>query len=73
MLKIILEQCGYSIDIYNDPIEALGNFKADYYDLILLDIRMPQMNGFELYHKINQIDRNAKGAFLQRLKNSINH
>jgi CheY-like chemotaxis protein len=49
MLKIILEQCGYSIDIYNDPIEALGNFKADYYDLILLDIRMPQMNGFELY------------------------
>jgi DNA-binding response OmpR family regulator len=44
ILKLILEQCGFSIDVFNDPTVALINFKADYYDLILLDIEMPEMN-----------------------------
>jgi len=47
-LKKALEQSGFSLDVFNDPIAALSNFKADYYDLILLDIKMPQMNGYEL-------------------------
>jgi DNA-binding response OmpR family regulator len=64
MLKFILEQCGFFIDVFNDPGEALINFKAEYYDLILLDIVMPKMNGFELYQEINRIDRNVKVCFL---------
>jgi CheY-like chemotaxis protein len=63
MLKIILEQCGFFIDAFNDPRLALINFKADFYDLILLDIKMPGMNGFELYQEINKVDKNVKVCF----------
>ena len=63
ILKFILEQCGFSIDVFNDPTSALINFKADYYDLILLDIKMPEMNGFELYKEINKLDTKAKVCF----------
>ncbi len=45
-LKRNFEQRGFSIDVYNDPIEALANFKLNYYDLLLLDVKMPKMNGF---------------------------
>ena len=43
---------------------ALSNFKPGLYDLLLLDIRMPKMNGFELYDKIREIDSNVKICFL---------
>jgi CheY-like chemotaxis protein len=43
---------------------ALSNFKIGLYDLLLLDIRMPKMNGFELYQKIREIDSNVKICFL---------
>src|SRR5438128_3436129 len=56
-LKKELEQSGFSLDVFNDPILALSNFKCDYYDLILLDIGMPQMNGFELYQEIKKKDK----------------
>lgn len=62
-LKVALEKRGYSVDVYNDPAEALVNFKPDYYGLLLLDVKMPQMNGFELYQEINKIDRKAKVCF----------
>jgi two-component system response regulator ChvI len=42
----------------------LSSFKPDYYDLIILDIKMPDMNGFELHGKIKEIDPNAKTCFL---------
>ena len=58
-LKKELEQSGFSLDVFNDPIVALSNFKADYYDLILLDVHMPQMNGLELYQEINKMDKNC--------------
>jgi DNA-binding response OmpR family regulator len=48
-LKVALEKRGYFVDIYNDPAAVLANFKPDYYDLLLLDVKMPKMNGFELY------------------------
>ena len=63
ILKVILEQCGFYIDVFNDPAVALINFKADYYDLILLDIKMPELNGFELYQEINKVDTRAKVCF----------
>ena len=62
-LKRSFEKRGFSIDIYNDPIEALANFKPNYYDLLLLDVKMPKMNGFELYQEINKMDRDAKVCF----------
>lgn len=62
-LKMSLEQRGYSVDVYNDPIEALANFKPDYYVLLLLDVKMPKMNGFELYQELAKIDTKAKVCF----------
>ena len=58
-LKRSFEQRGFSMDVYNDPIEALVNFKPNYYDLLLLDVKMPKMNGFELFQEINKMDRNT--------------
>jgi two-component system, OmpR family, response regulator ChvI len=58
--KLGLEQNGFSVDTYNDPEIALSNFKSDFYDIMLLDIKMPKMNGFELYEKIRKKDSNAK-------------
>jgi DNA-binding response OmpR family regulator len=46
--KIGLEDNGFTVDAFNDPLEALSNFKADFYDLLLLDIKMPTMNGIEI-------------------------
>jgi two-component system, OmpR family, response regulator ChvI len=63
-LKKELEQSGFSLEVFNDPIAALSNFKPDYYDLILLDVHMPQMNGLELYQEINKKDKNVKACFV---------
>ena len=60
-LKGKLEQRGFSLDTYNDLIET--DFKPNYYDLLILDVKMPKMNGFELYQEINKVDRNAKVCF----------
>jgi two-component system catabolic regulation response regulator CreB/two-component system response regulator ChvI len=59
-----LEQSGISVDVFNDPTTALINFKPDYYDLILLDVKMQRMNGFELYQEIKKKDRNVKACFV---------
>jgi DNA-binding response OmpR family regulator len=52
----VLEESGFKVDSYNDPVLALQNFKANFYDLIILDIKMPKMNGFDLCEKIIKID-----------------
>jgi len=43
---------------------ALSNFKPDIYDLLLLDIKMPNMTGFELYRKLKEIDSKVKVCFI---------
>ena len=60
ILKIGLEDNGFKVDAFTDPQEALSNFKAGTYDLLLLDVRMPKLNGFELYEQIKKIDNNNK-------------
>jgi DNA-binding response OmpR family regulator len=64
LVKMILKDNGFLVDVYTDPTLALSNFKAGFYDLLLLDIRMPEINGLELYQKMKQIDNNAKVCFL---------
>jgi DNA-binding response OmpR family regulator len=64
VLKMGLEKNGFAVDTYNDPLDVISNFKADLYDLLLLDIKMPKMNGFELYNKLCQIDEKAKICFI---------
>jgi DNA-binding response OmpR family regulator len=63
-VKIVLENNGFLVDSYNDPTLALSNFKLGFYDLLLLDIRMPRINGFDLYQKIREIDSIVKVCFL---------
>jgi DNA-binding response OmpR family regulator len=66
-LKMVLEQNGFKVDSFTDPVSAFENYKeeaAGMYDLLILDIKMPQMNGFELYRQIKKIDDKAKVCFL---------
>ena len=68
-LKAILEgeeesSKEFELDIFNDPTLALSNFKAGWYDLLLLDILMPKMNGFELYQQLKNIDDKVKVCFI---------
>jgi CheY-like chemotaxis protein len=62
--KIVLLEYGYKVDSFTDPILALENFKAGLYDLIIIDIRMPKMCGFELYKELKKIDDKIKVCFL---------
>ena len=64
----ILETSGFEVDIFTDPKAALGRFKTAYYDLAAIDVRMPDMNGFELYSEIKSIDNNIKVLFLTALR-----
>jgi DNA-binding response OmpR family regulator len=67
-LKTILEETGFfDIDTFNEPSIALSKFRPQTYDLIVLDIRMPQMNGFELLREIKKVDENVKVCFLTAL------
>jgi CheY-like chemotaxis protein len=62
--KMILENNGFKVDVYNDPVEALNSFTASSYDLLLLDIRMPKMDGFQLYDELRKKDENIKVIFI---------
>jgi DNA-binding response OmpR family regulator len=64
IFKIGLESNQFIVTTFNDPIQALSRFKPGLYDLLILDVRMPGMNGFELYHKIRDIDEKVKVCFL---------
>ena len=61
------------IEVYtsNNPVAALSEFKPNFYDLLLFDIKMPHMNGFELCEKILVIDINVRICFMSAVE--INH
>ena len=64
---------GYNVETFSNPNEALLHFiHADksYYDLVILDIRMPNLNGLQLYHRLKAIDKNTKILFLSALEAS---
>ena len=62
--KRILEIHGFEVDAYNDSMLALSKFRANYYDIALFDIKMPYIDGFDLYKKIKEIDNNIRICFL---------
>ena len=62
-IKNGLQRKGFEVDIYNDPTDALSNFKPDTYDLLLIDIRMPKMNGFELYREVKKKSNDVRICF----------
>jgi DNA-binding NtrC family response regulator len=64
-LKIVLERSGlFEVDSYDNPILALANFKPDQYEVVIVDVRMPDIDGFALYKKIKTIDKKIKICFL---------
>jgi two-component system, OmpR family, response regulator ChvI len=64
IFRIALEDNGFDVDTFDDPTLALSAFKPDYYDLLILDIKMPKMNGYELYNEIRKIDDKVKICFI---------
>ena len=66
-LKMYLELQGFQVDAFTDPANALAQFKAGFYHLLILDIKMPEMNGFELYKEIKKKDKTVKVFFLTAL------
>src|SRR5918995_5652283 len=54
----------FEVFTYNDPLLALSEFKRDCYDLMLIDINMPRMNGFDFCVKILEIDVNPRFCFM---------
>ena len=65
-IKKGLEDNGFKVDAFSNPLEVLSYFKPNIYDLLLIDIKMTQMNGFELYQEIRKIsnDRDIKACFI---------
>jgi DNA-binding response OmpR family regulator len=56
LFSIFLEHNGYIVDAYTNPVEAFNNFRKNSHDLIVLDLKMPKMDGLTFYHKIKEID-----------------
>ena len=63
-VRIVLEDNNFTVDSFNDPVVALENFKANFYDMVILDIKMPKKDGYELYNEIKKKDDNVKVCFL---------
>ncbi|MGE5633781.1 MAG: response regulator transcription factor [Deltaproteobacteria bacterium] len=63
-LKVVLENNGFMVDYYYNPVVALNEFKSNFYDLIVIDIKMPYINGLQLYREIKKRDIKSKICFL---------
>lgn len=66
IVKRGLEKQGnkFVVDTFNDPLKALDQFAAGKYDLAILDIKMPNMTGFDLYRELVKKDPEIKICFL---------
>jgi len=64
VFTLALADNGFEVDAFNDPIQALSGFRSGSYDLALIDYKMPNMNGFELYREIRKIDERVKVCFI---------
>ncbi len=71
LFAIYLESNGYIVNAYINPVEAINNFNKNSHDLIILDLKMPIMDGMTIYHKIKEIDNNVILCFTTANKNYI--
>jgi DNA-binding response OmpR family regulator len=62
--ELILEHLGFDVDCFTDPAMALEQFKPNLYDLTILDIKMPDPNGFKLYYRLKSKDPKIKTLFI---------
>jgi CheY-like chemotaxis protein len=63
--RTVLEENGFKeVDVYNEPLLALQNFKSRVYSLLITDVAMPRMDGFELYKQIKKIDGRINAVFV---------
>jgi DNA-binding response OmpR family regulator len=62
--QIILQDAGYECISYIDSVKALQELRPNYYDLVILDIRMPKLNGFALCEKIRELDKAVQIIFI---------
>jgi two-component system, OmpR family, response regulator ChvI len=63
-ISAVLESNDLEVTSYNDPGLALSSFKPHHYDLVMLDVKMPKIDGFELYNEIKKIDNQAQVCFI---------
>jgi DNA-binding response OmpR family regulator len=63
ILKPGLEHHGFVVDTFNDPVQAISQYKPNFYDLIVLDIRMPTIDGFKVAKQIWANDERARICF----------
>jgi DNA-binding response OmpR family regulator len=78
LFKVYLEHDDFQVDSYTDPVDALYYFKKDEYDLILLDLKMPQIDGIAMFHALKNKDdkaiiclTTADMPYLQQLQEKI--
>src|ERR687887_2560089 len=64
LYQIVLEDAGYECKSYTHTLKALKEFRPNYYDLLILDIKMPVLNGFELCKKIREVDNTVRIIFI---------
>jgi len=66
-LKFGLQKKGFSVDAENDPVKAMANFRPDSYDIAIIDISMPEIDGFTLGRQIKEVDGDVHIVFLTAL------
>jgi DNA-binding response OmpR family regulator len=78
LFSIFLEYNGYIVDAYTNPLEAINNFRNNSHNLVILDLKMPMMDGITIYHKIKEIDdeviicfTSADISYIKQLQKSI--
>lgn len=62
--QIVLEGAGYECIPYTDSVKALQEFRPSYYGLVILDIKMPKLDGFALCEKIRELDKTVQIIFI---------
>lgn len=64
LLKTILERNGFIVHLFDDPFVAMENFRSNLFSLIILNIKLPKLNGFQLYREIRKKDKKVKVCFI---------
>ena len=64
LFKKVLESAGFNVNVFNNSYDALRDFKPHFYDLVILDLVMPNMNGFDLYKEVRKVDTSVNICFL---------